>query len=66
MPVFYPKHHREVARLLGELDRHDSIVQDLTEEFGKFFQTDNENFNFGKFQSMVTRVREGGYRRVDR
>jgi hypothetical protein len=59
MPVFTSKHHRALAELLGNLDRHDSIVQDLTERFGEFLEKDNERFNFKRFQSYVSRVREG-------
>lgn len=59
MSVFTAKHHKAIAELLGNLDRHDSIVQDLTEKFGEFLEKDNERFNFKRFQSYVTRVREG-------
>ena len=58
-PTFYCKHHQEVAALLGNSDYKDELVQDLTNKFGEFFQKDNERFDFTRFQSMVTRVREG-------
>ena len=59
MPTFTQKHHRALAELLGNLDRHDSIVQDLVDKFGEFLEKDNEKFSFKRFQSYVTRIREG-------
>ena len=59
MPVFAPKHHKAIAEFLGNLDHHDSIVQDLTDKFGEFLDKDNERFEFKRFQSYVARVREG-------
>lgn len=59
MSIFTAKHHKAIAKLLGNLDRHDSIVQDLTDKFGEFLAKDNEQFNFKRFQSYATRIREG-------
>lgn len=62
MPVFYRKHHREIAKLLGGMKDSDELIQRLTNKFGEFFEADNERFSFKQFQSAVTREREGGYR----
>ena len=59
MSVFTTKHHKTIAELLGNLNRHDTIVQDLVDRFGEFLEKDNEKFSFKRFQSYVTRIREG-------
>lgn len=59
MLTFSQKHYRKVAKWLGQMEDIDSFVQMLTEKFGRFFKQDNDKFDFKKFQSTVTREREG-------
>ena len=60
MPKFSTKHYIALAEIIGNLPvLSDQSVQVIVEEFGKAFELDNEKFNFQKFQSYVTRVREG-------
>ena len=61
MSTFSQKHYSKIAKFLGNLSEPDEFVQILTERFGQFFLGDNERFNFKRFQSAVTREREGTY-----
>ena len=60
MSAFYYPHHIRVAKIIGNLPvLSDQCVQVIVEEFGKAFELNNEKFDFQRFQSKVTRVREG-------
>lgn len=59
--TFSRKHYLSIAKWLGRMEETDELVQLLTNKFGAFFLTDNPNFNFTRFQSRVTREREGAY-----
>ena len=60
MPTFHQQHFNYIAEIIGNLPvLSDQCVQVVVEEFGKVFERDNEKFDFQRFQSKVTRVREG-------
>ena len=60
MPTFHQRHFNYIAEIIGNLPvLSDQSVQVIVEEFGKAFELDNEKFDFQRFQSKVTRVREG-------
>lgn len=61
-PTFSLKQYREIAKMLGRLEEKDELVEVLTRKFGMFFLRDNPKFDFRRFQSAVTREREGAYR----
>jgi len=60
MTKFHQRHFNYVAEIIGNLPvLSDQSVQVIVEEFGKAFELNNEKFDFQRFQSKVTRVREG-------
>ena len=60
MTKFYQRHFNYIAEIIGNLPvLSDQCVQVIVEEFGKAFELNNEKFDFQRFQSKVTRVREG-------
>ena len=60
MSKFSRKHYTFIAKTIGDLPvLSDQCVQVVVEEFGKAFEQDSELFDFKRFQSAVTREREG-------
>ena len=57
--VFYARHYREVAKLLATSTEPDNTIQAMTELFGQHFQNDNPQFDWKRWQSYLTRCREG-------
>ena len=57
--VFYRKQYKEIAKLIATFYAPDNIIQELTNSFGRMFSKDSTKFDFTRFQSLVTRLKEG-------
>ena len=64
MSTFSHKHYQAIGKVLVDARLPDEQLQTLVDKFGYFFSGDNPRFDFKKWQSYVTRLVEGTYRKM--
>lgn len=57
MPTFLHKHYNAVARMLGQMDEPDALVNILADRFCLFFLGDNPAFSAKSFKDAVRKAR---------
>lgn len=57
-PIFFAKHFRQLAQVLGRSALPDEHLDVLLAELRELFAQDNERFNFERFKRAVWKARE--------